>query len=280
MNRRKEPTNFARLDGVVAALARRDDRLRKLMAETVDVDGRRFIRASALAAFLGYTSRQSFKQCVDNAQITANTTGVPISTNFVPTTVFDGGEEDLLLSEWATYATVMEANTKLPHVAIAKSFFASLVEHRAKQEETRLRERWVAKKLHKRLHGAAEQAGIQSGLDHAIFDDHGYRGMYQRSINEVESLKGVPKHLKLIDCADHTELAANNLRMSLAADRILERHIKTKTGANEAHFQVGKIMRTAVQSAVGRPPESLPLAPNSINELSKIRESEYRVLGI
>ncbi|MCC6683379.1 MAG: hypothetical protein IT445_20985 [Phycisphaeraceae bacterium] len=278
--RKKKQTNYQRLDRTVVAIAKRDDRLRELVATFVEEDGQRFCRASILARFLGYESLASFERCINEAQITASNSNVSLRTNFIEIALFNGGEKDILLSEWAAYAVVMEADPRKPRVALAKSFFAAVAEKQAKHEESRLKERQVAKKLHKHLHRAAEDAGVKTADDHAIFDDHGYRGMYGRSVSEIERLKGVPGDQKLIDLADHTELAANNLRMSLTADKILKECIRSKVGANNAHFDVGKIVRQAVIDAAGTPPEQLPLAKESINALSSRKASELRTIGV
>lgn len=276
MRQGKQTVNYERLDRVVAGFARRDDRLSALIDSAVLIDDRRFFRATKLAVFLGYESYRRFERCIHNAQITASNSKVSIGENFVDALLFDGEGPDIFLSEWAVYATLMEADSKLKPVALAKSYFAGLANEDAKLEEARLKERQAAKRLHKRLHGTAEQAGIKTAQDHAVFDDHGYRGMYGMSMSDVERRKGVPPTLRLIDCADSTELAANNLRMSLTTDRIVESSIREKSQANTAHFNVGRIVRRAVTDASGRPPEALPLAKDDINCLTKRKAEELR----
>lgn len=282
MARTKKATNYERLDKTVVAIARRNDALRELITTAVEIEDIRFCRASVLARFLGYKDHDcaAFQRCINEAQITASNSSVPISTNFIDATLYDSSDSDTLLSEWAAYAVVMEADPRKENVAMAKNYFASCAESRTKQDEDRLKERQVAKKLHRRLHGAAESAGITSGVDHAVFDDHGYRGMYNMSVSDVERLKGVPGNEKLIDRADHTELAANNLRMSLTADKIIKDRIKIKSGANNAHFNVGRIVRRAVEAASGTPPEALPLANENINELTSRKMKELKKAGV
>ncbi len=268
--------NYERLDKVVAAMVKRDEQLKPLLEDAVfERDDVLYLRASALAKYLGYATLGSFQACIARAQITAANSGRLVADHFVDTTVFEGSQ-DTLLTLWATNATIMEADPKKKRVAVAKSYFASQAAERGRIDEERLKERQIAKHNHKRLHAAAEEAGIQTTRQHAIFDDAGYRAMYGSGVREVGRMKGVPADEKLMDCADYTELAANNLRMSMTTDKLRREEIRQPVRANHAHAAVGGIIREAVKKGSGMPPEKLPLAPKTIDELAKDKAAELK----
>jgi hypothetical protein len=113
MARRKKQTNYQRLDRTVVALARRDQKLRALIDSSIEENGRRICRASALAQVLGYESIQAFERCINEAKITAGNASVPIDTNFIDIeqTLFDGKpQKDMLPAE----LRILPLSVKLP----------------------------------------------------------------------------------------------------------------------------------------------------------------------
>ena len=79
----------------------------------------------------------------------------------------------------------------------------------------------------KHLASAAKDAGVKTPLDYAIFQDHGYRGLYGG-------------------------LAASERR---------------KRQANQAHFAVGKKVRQTIEDLGGTMPEALPTPKQSIMQV-------------
>ena len=61
----------------------------------------------------------------------------------------------------------------------------------------------------KTLTAVAQNAGVSTSLD-AIFQDHGYRGLYGGlSVKEIHGRKKLKKSQKILDHMGSTELAAN-----------------------------------------------------------------------
>ena len=192
----------------------------------------------------------------------------------MPPELFDRDQDDVWLTPWAALAAIMEADPKKRLVAQAKSYFAALASDEISADEDRLRQRQMFKENFKQLHGAAEQAGVASAKDHAVFDDAGYRGMYKRSAADVKRMKGVPAKATLADVAGATELAANNLRMAMTRDALNAGAAQTKQQANKLHERKGAIVRNAVRDGTGMNPESLPVEDKTLDQLSRDKKRE------
>ncbi|MCP6490896.1 DNA damage-inducible protein D, partial [Klebsiella pneumoniae] len=82
-----------------------------------------------------------------------------------------------------------------------------------REDEKRLFLRNELKEHNKQLVEAAQQAGGATAIDFAIFQNHGYRGLYggldQKAIHQR---KGLKKNQKILDHMGSTELAANLFR--------------------------------------------------------------------
>ena len=63
------------------------------------------------------------------------------------------------------------------------------------------------------------------------------------------------------------ELAANLFRITQTEAKMRREGTDTPAKANAAHYQIGKIVRKAIEEAGGTMPEDLPLPDKSIKEL-------------
>ncbi len=70
-----------------------------------------------------------------------------------------------------------------------------------------------------------------------------------------------------------TELAANLFRATQTEEKLKRENIRTKTKANQAHYEVGKKVRKTIKELGGTMPENLPVA-DSIRQLDKKEETE------
>ena len=266
--------NLQRIDDVVAALEMRDSEISALRDHFEERDGEVFISARALGEYLGYVDSSRFRSCVSRAMITAKQTGRSIENDFLHPELFDKEQDDLWLSPWAALASVMEADSTKRRVAYAKSYFAALASEDIASEESRLRERQMFKENHKQMHGAAEQAGVKTSKEHAMFDDAGYRGMYKMGVRDLKKFKGIPSKHGLADYAGATELAANNLRMAMTRDAIRDGEARTPSQANKLHRTKGTIVRNAVYKGTRMPPEALPIENKTLDKISLEKKRE------
>jgi DNA-damage-inducible protein D len=65
------------------------------------------------------------------------------------------------------------------------------------------------------------------------------------------------------------ELGANIFRATQTDAKLRREGIKGKENANQTHFEIGKIVRKAIEEAGGTMPEDLPTPEKSIQELQR-----------
>ena len=180
--------------------------------------------------------------------------------------------EDIRLSSYACYLIIQNADPSKEIVALGQTYFAiqtrkqELSDELYKfdtEEERRLFLREQMKEHNKHLASAAKEAGVIKPLDYAIFQDHGYKGLYGGLGQiDIHRRKGLKKGQKILDYMGSTELAANLFRATQAEDKLHREDIKGKDRANQAHFEVGKKVRQTIKELGGTMPESLPSAEN------------------
>ena len=125
----------------------------------------------------------------------------------------------------------------------------------------------------KHLAAAAKDAGVETPIDYAVFQDHGYKGLYGGlGAKDIHARKGLKKSQKILDHMGSTELAANLFRATQAEDKLRREGIKGKTAANRTHLEVGRKVRQTIQELGGTMPESLPSPDKSIKQLERDRQ--------
>src|SRR5207245_9500627 len=104
----------------------------------------------------------------------------------------------------------------------------------------------------------------------AIFQDHGYQGLYGRlKARDIKTQKGLKKSQEILDYMGSDELAANIFRASQTKQKLEREQIKGKEKANQAHFVVGKKVRQTIEELGGTLPEDLPTPAESIHQLQR-----------
>ncbi|GHO87041.1 hypothetical protein KSZ_50470 [Dictyobacter formicarum] len=94
----------------------------------------------------------------------------------------------MLLSRYAAYLTVMNGDPKMLVVALGQSYFAVQTRRqeltdadalgRLTEDQRRLLMRDQVTLQNRQLAETASQAGVITAKDFAIFQDHGYQGLY------------------------------------------------------------------------------------------------------
>ena len=153
----------------------------------------------------------------------------------------------------------MEDNTK----------FAQLSE-----DEKRLAIRNELAEHNKYLAAAAKDAGVQTPLDYAIFQDHGYKGLYGGlGAKDIHARKGLLKSQKILDHMGSTELAANLFRATQTEEKLRRDQVQGKAQANQTHYAVGRKVRQTIQELGGTMPEKLPKPDTSIQQIASAKKS-------
>ena len=122
----------------------------------------------------------------------------------------------------------------------------------------------------KTLAVTAKSAGVQEGLDFAVFQNKGYEGLYGGlDAQGIHSKKNLKKSQKILDYMGSTELAANLFRATQAEEKIKRDSIYGKEKANRAHYEIGAKVRQTIAEMGGTMPENLETPGQSIRQIEK-----------
>ena len=120
----------------------------------------------------------------------------------------------------------------------------------------------------KNLAVAAKSACVETSIDYAVFQDHGYKGLYGGlGAKEIHTRKGLKKNQKILDHMGSTEMAANLFRATQTEDKLRRDNVRGKTQANQTHVSVGKKVRQTIQGLGGTMLERLPTPETSIKQI-------------
>ncbi|SDT64888.1 DNA-damage-inducible protein D [Mucilaginibacter mallensis] len=184
---------------------------------------------------------------------------------------------DLHLSRYACYLIIQNADPSKEVVALGQTYFAiqtrkqeimeQSFEQLRSEEEKRLYLRKEMAEHNKHLADAAKDAGVIQPWEYAVFQNHGYMGLYNGlGAKEIHAKKSLKKNQNILDHMGSTELAANLFRATQTEEKLKREKIKGKANANKAHYEVGKKVRQTIKELGGTMPEELP-AENSIKKL-------------
>jgi DNA-damage-inducible protein D len=186
-------------------------------------------------------------------------------------------------SRYFCYLIVKNADPSKEVVALGQTYFVvqtriqelqglEAYQQLSTEEEKRLFLRNEMAKHNIQLAAAAKDAGVIEPLDYAIFQNHGYKGLYGGLDSKgIHQKKGLKKSQQILDHMGSTELAANLFRTTQTEEKLKREQIKGKQKANQTHFEVGKKVRKTIQKLGGTMPENLP-PTESIKKLEKKAE--------
>lgn len=235
---------------------------------------------------LGYQTWASFSKVVNKAMASCAQLGINIPEAFVPIMVEVDGKplSSYKLSRFACFLVAMHADSKKPEVAKAKVALAAVAEFLLQQNNenalARLETRDDLKAGEKMLGYVAQNAGLQS--EHfAIFKDAGFRGMYNMSLQDLKSYKGVgdPK-TTLYDVMGLTELAGNLFRVTQTAERIKSQHVTGLNNLSITARTVGGEVRKMMIENSGVVPENLAIEENIGNVKRQLQKGHREMVKL
>ena len=95
------------------------------------------------------------------------------------------------------------------------------------EDEKRLFLRRELFEHNKQLEAAAKKAGVIEPIDYAIFQNHGYMGLYGGlEAKGIHKRKGLKKSENILDHMGSTELAANLFRATQTEEKLKRENIK------------------------------------------------------
>ncbi len=261
----------------------------------IDEKGRESWTARALSRILGYSEYRHFLPVVEKAKEAAENSQQVITDHFEDfldmVQIGSGAHrklKNIRLSRYACYLIVQNADPGKPVVANGQTYFAIQTRRqelkddeqfqKLKEDEKRLFLRNELKEHNKHLVRAAQDAGVKTSLDFAIFQNHGYRGLYGgMDSRAIHKHKGLKKSQKILDSMGSTELAANLFRATQTEEKLKRDRIKGKRKANETHFEVGKKVRETIEELGGTMPENLPTPQEDLKKLERrVKSKEKR----
>jgi DNA-damage-inducible protein D len=254
-------------------------------ARNTDEQGNEFWFARDLAPLLEYPYWRNFLQVVEKARTACRNSGHAPEDHFADVIkmveIGSGARRevaDVRLSRYACYLIVQNGDPSKSVIANGQTYFAVQTRRqeiseeerfsRLSEEEKRLAIRNELAVHNKYLAAAAKDAGVSTSLDYAIFQDHGYRGLYGGlSAKDIHARKGLKKSQKILDHMGSTELAANLFRATQAEEKLKRDQVRGKHRANQTHLEVGKKVRQTIQELGGTMPEDLPTPDKSIQQI-------------
>lgn len=256
----------------------------------IDENGNEFWMARQLAKALDYTDFRNFVGVINKAIEACNKSGQQVEDHIVEAnemvSIGSGAEREMpsfRLRRYMCYLIVQNADPSKEVVAWGQTYFA--VQTRLQEiqqldefnrlsteEEKRLFLRTEMAKHNTQLAAAAKDAGVIEPVDYAIFQNHGYKGLYGGlDAKGIHAKKGLKKSQQILDHMGSSELAANLFRATQTEEKLKRENIKGKQKANTTHYEVGKKVRQTIQELGGTMPENLP-TPESIKKLEKKAE--------
>lgn len=258
-------------------------------------DGDEFWTARQLARVLEYSEYRHFQPVIQRAKEACHNSGHVVSDHFEDVLdmvdIGSGAKRrvaDVHLSRYACYLIVQNGDPAKPVIANGQTYFALQTRRqelrddetfaRLGEDDKRLAIRNELATHNKHLAAAAKDSGVETPLDYAIFQDHGYRGLYDgRGAKDIHAAKELKKSQKILDHMGSTELAANLFRATQTEEKLRRDQVRGKTKANQTHFEVGQKVRQTITDLGGVMPEALPTPEASIRQLeSKKKKLEKK----
>ena len=259
----------------------------------VDENGAEYWSARDMAKVLEYLEYRNFLPVIKKAKEACSNSQHKVEDHFVDMhdmiEIGKGGKrpvETVKLSRYACYLIVQNADPSKKVVANGQTYFAvqtriaeiqQMDEYNrlTDEEEKRLFLRHQLAHHNSLLAETAKNAGVVESRDYAIFQNHGYKGLYGGlDAKDIHARKGLKKSQKILDHMGTTELAANLFRATQAEDKLRRENIKGKRNANQTHFEVGKKVRKTIEELGGTMPEDLPVA----DSIKRLESKEQRLL--
>lgn len=231
--------------------------------------------ARELAKTLKYSEYRHFLPVIEKAKEACIKSGQPINDHFE--NVLDMIElgktatrqvQDILLSRYACYLIMQNADPSKEIVALGQTYFAIQTRKQEFQDQLiedhkRIMLREEVSTHNKHLAETASRAGVQN---YGVFTNYGYMGLYGGlDTQQIHKKKHLKQSQKILDHMSSEELAANLFRATQADAKLRRENIHGEAKANQAHFEVGKKVRQTIRELGGTMPENLSV-PDSINK--------------
>ena len=154
--------------------------------------------ARARAALLGYKSWQKFTPLIEKAKAACAGVGEAVEDHFIPVwckmvPIGSGAEvkqDDFELTRFACHLIAQNGDPQKSEIAAAQTYFAIQTRRQEladlaeaeplppTEDERRVLARDELKAHNRALAGAAKSVGVKTPIEYAVFQNHGYKGLY------------------------------------------------------------------------------------------------------
>jgi len=242
-----------------------------------------------LAEALNYTQYRNFEAVIAKAKLACFNSGHRIEDHFADISkmvdIGSGAQRAIgtvFLSRYACYLIVQNADPSKDIVALGQTYFTVQTRRQeladvGDEDERRLLLRREMKLHNVKLAGTARIAGVVEARDYAIFQNHGYMGLYGGlTAQGIRDRKRLGTSQDILDHMGSTELAANLFRATQAEEKLRRDRVKGKEQAFRTHHEVGAKVRQTIRELGGTMPEDLPTAENIKRVESRRRKALRR----
>ncbi len=237
---------------------------------------------------IGYSDYRNFETVLEKAKLACSNSGHKIGDHFGDVTdmieIGKGAQrpiQTVLMSRYACYLAIQNADPRKEIVALGQTYFAVQTRRQEVADEEIEDQRRIMLREEMRCHNvqladAAKGAGVVEPIDYAIFQNHGYMGLYGgMNSQEIHRVKALKKSQKILDHMGSTELAANLFRATQTEDKLRREQIKGKAAANQTHQEVGAKVRQTIKELGGTMPEELP----AVESIRKIEAKQRKLVS-
>ena len=257
------------------------------MIRRTNAAGAEFWSSREFAQVLEYTDYRNFDQVIQKARLACFNSGQKVEDHFVDVTemvdIGSGAQRAIrtvFLSRYACYLIVQNADPSKDVVALGQSYFAVQTRRQelaetATEDDRRLLLRRELAMHNVKLAGVAKTAGVVEPRDYAIFQNHGYMGLYGGlTAQDIHARRRLKKGQQILDHMGSTELAANLFRATQTEEKLRRDKVKDKGQAGRTHHEVGAKVRQTIKDLGGTMPESLPV----VESIKKVESKKRKAL--
>lgn len=243
-------------------------------------NGSKYWYASDLMKLLGYQGLDGFRNAINRAIGACTALGITVTENFKQERRNIGGvmQDDYRLSRFACFLTAMNGDSRKPQIAAAQAYFVGLAEAfqdylRQAENVERVLVRDKISEHEKSLSGTAFASGV---VRYDLFQNAGYRGLYNMDLNPLKRRKGVSLSRSLLDFMNKDELAANLFRITQTEARIRNEKVTGQRHLEETAEHVGKKVRSTMIELSGTYPEDLPASQDIKLVKSQLKQTRKK----
>src|SRR5262249_51051327 len=114
-------------------------------------------------------------------------------------------------------------------------------------------------------------------LNFAVFENHGYQGLYHETAEEILLREGRRPTDNLADYMGVLETAANGFRVAVANELLTTHAVAGKQAANDTHERAESAVRKTMEEMGVPTPERLPTPTQSIQQVRRALARQERM---